>query len=181
MHSPTSPPGRSLTWHDRASRALGVDDPLPIDPDLSDADRAEAPGRHEPHHRAGLAGMAAVAAGGFFGATARYLLERAVPVSGSGFPLTTWLINTSGAFALGVVLTVLIERRRQTTATALLRAFACTGALGAWTTVSTLAGEADGLIRAGRPGLAVAYLAATFASGVVGTTTGIALGRQRAA
>jgi CrcB protein len=122
-------------------------------------------------------GLAAVAAGGFIGSLGRYGLEHAVPGAPTRFPLTTWLINTSGTFALGVIMTVLVGRRRSSATTALVRAFTCTGALGAWTTVSTFAGETDALVRAGKPSLAAGYLMATFASGIAGTTVGMILAR----
>ncbi len=168
-------------WVQRAWTAVGAGDRLPIDPDLSEADRAGPAESHEPHHHAGWPFLMAVAAGGWLGAIARYALERAVPGTETGFPITTWLINTSGAFVLGLILTLLIEHRRPTRGAPLVRAFACTGVLGAWTTVSTFAGEADVLVRSGRPLLAAGYLAATFAGGVLGTAAGIAVARRRTA
>lgn len=167
-------------WVERAWTAVGAGDRLPIDPDLSEADRVEPAASHEPHHQAGWPFLMAVAAGGCLGAIARYALERAVPGTQTGFPITTWLINTSGAFVLGLILTLLIERR-PTRGAPLVRAFACTGVLGAWTTVSTFAGEADVLVRSGRPVLAAGYLAATFAGGVLATAAGIGLARPRTA
>jgi len=53
--------------------------------------------------------LAAVMVGGALGAVARWAIELAIPPAG-GFPLATFLINVTGAFALGVVGVVLLER-----------------------------------------------------------------------
>jgi len=157
-------------------RRRGGAAPWPIDPDLDPSDPAEpAVGHHRrttPAHRLQPAVLAAIAAGGVLGAEARYLVERAWP-AGNGFPAATFAVNTSGAFALGLLLTVLLRRRPG----GLLRPFACVGFLGAWTTMSTLAVDTVALVRAGRAGLAVAYLGATVVAGLAAAVAGTAAGR----
>jgi CrcB protein len=121
--------------------------------------------------------LLAVAAGGFLGALARYELQLAWPVGGGRFPASTFVINTSGAFVLGLLLTVLLHRRASPL-WRYLRLFACMGALGAWTTMSTVAVEADSLVRGGDAGLAALYLAGTVAAGLGAAALGTAVGRR---
>ena len=69
-----------------------------------------------------------------------------------------------------------IERRPPTT---YLRPFAATGLLGGWTTYSTLAVETTTFAKDGDLATAAAYLALTFAAGLLAAVLGIALGRAR--
>jgi fluoride exporter len=165
----------------RASRQAGGER-LPLDPDL---DAGPGPGPACPHRRSPLpvrrshpAVLAAVAVGGAIGALARYEMELAWPVGSGHFPLATFVINTSGAFLLGLILTVSMEREGEwTPAWRYLRLFACVGVLGAWTTMSTIAVESDTLVRGGDAALALGYLAATMAAGVSAAVAGTATGR----
>lgn len=169
------------------AHALGADDDLPIDPDLSpDDDRL--PSRH---HRAGARGarprrggrrgdpwtLAVIFAGGFAGTLARYVVEDAWTSPAGHFPTATFAINTSGAFVLGLLLTVLLERLRARHR--LVRPFAVTGVLGGWTTYSTMVVEAVTIGHAGDVTLAAGYLAVTLVCGITGVALGIALGRSR--
>lgn len=117
--------------------------------------------------------VAAVAAGGFLGALGRYELGLAWPTSAGHFPWTTFTINISGSFLLGLVLALLLERGGPR----LARPFFCVGVLGAWTTMSTFAVEADLLIKGGHTATAAAYVLATLAVGVSATWVGVALAR----
>jgi CrcB protein len=116
--------------------------------------------------------LAAVAAGGALGAPARYAVGRLL--STGSFPWATFAVNAVGSFALGFVLVLFLERfppsRR-------LRPFVATGVLGAFTTYSTFAVETDLLVRAGRLGLAVAYVVATVAVGLAAVRAGMVVGR----
>jgi CrcB protein len=157
-------------------------DRLPIDPDLDPNDPSEpAPGHRRspvPVRRSHPGVLLAIAAGGFVGALARYELELTWPVLPGHFPSSTFIINTSGAFLLGLVLTVTIERdRARTSGWRYLRLFSCVGVLGAWTTMSTVAVESDALVRRGDAGTALAYLVATMAAGVAAAVVGTAVGR----
>lgn len=173
---PPPPGSRRLA---RIRRLLGRDARLPIDPDL---DPENGPGprragsRGRPGHGRNLDVLAAIGAGGFIGALGRYEAGLAFPSAPGEFPLTTFVINTSGAFVLGVILTLILERLRPTR---LLRPFACVGVLGAWTTMSTLATESAVLMKDGHPPTAVAYMAATLVCGIAATGTGIAFARRR--
>lgn len=54
--------------------------------------------------------MVPVAAGGFLGALVRDEGQLAWPVHAGRFPASTFVINTSGAFLLGWLLTVTVTR-----------------------------------------------------------------------
>ena len=136
---------------------------LPLDPDLP----ADPTGRSP-------AAVGAVAVGGFLGALARYELGLTWPTRSGHIPWATFTINTSGAFLLGLVLTVLVRTGRHNH---LFRPFFCVGVLGAWTTMSTFAVESDLLVRAHRPGFAVTYTALTVAAGIAGAWLGVVIGR----
>jgi fluoride exporter len=120
--------------------------------------------------------LAAVAAGGAMGTVARHAIALAVDQPPGVFPLATFGVNATGSFALGVVLVVLLERgppRR------LLRLpFLATGVLGAFTTYSTFAVQADLLVRDGRPALALTYVAGSLGAGLCGAWLGILTGRS---
>jgi len=143
---------------------------LPVDPDLAPVDASEGAGRRYPPDV-----LAAIAAGGFLGALARYEVGLAWPAHAGRFPAATFTINTSGAFLLGLLLTVILEHLRPAR---YLRPFACVGVLGAWTTMSTLAAETDLLVKGGHAVIAVAYAGATLAAGLGATVTGIGLARR---
>ena len=59
-----------------------------------------------------------------------------------------------------------------------IRPFFCVGVLGAWTTMSTFALEADLLVRDGHAATAIAYVVATVAFGVSSARLGMTLARQ---
>ncbi|MEU4622570.1 CrcB family protein [Actinoplanes sp. NPDC023801] len=105
--------------------------------------------------------LAAVAAGGVLGALARYALATTWPYTPGAFPWSTWVINVSGCFLIGVLNTRV--RRR------LPRLLLGTGFLGGYTTFSTAVVEISdaGLI----------YLAATLIGAVAAVTAGSLLAR----
>jgi CrcB protein len=161
---------------------VGADDHLPIDPDLDPDDpgepsRGHVPAPHTRDRRLHPAALAAIGVGGFLGAWGRYELTLAWPVSTHGFPWATFVVNTSGAFLLGAILTVVVEHVRAPRLREHLRHFACVGVLGSWTTMSALAVDTDSLVHDGHVGLAAAYVGATMAAGLLAVSAGIALGR----
>ena len=128
---------------------------LPVDPD------APAPVRHA---------LAAVAAGGSLGSAGRWWVSEAVPTAG-GFPWPTFLVNVSGALLIGVLMVVVSD---VVTDRPLLRPFLGVGVLGGWTTFSTYALEARGLLVAGEYALSSAYVVGSLALGLLATWVGIA-------
>jgi CrcB protein len=118
--------------------------------------------------------LAAVAAGALLGAPARYGVGRLLTAGPGAFPRATFAVNVAGAFALGFVMVLVLERFPPSR---YLRPFLATGGLGAFTTYSTFAVETDLLVRDGHVGMAAAYVAATVVAGFVAARAGILAGR----
>ncbi len=112
--------------------------------------------------------------GGALGTVARYAVSRALPGGVDSFPWATFWTNVSGAFVLGVLLTLVLERWPPTR---FVRPFAATGFVGAYTTWSTFMVETDELLAHGHAATALAYVSASLVVGLVAVATGIALGR----
>lgn len=119
--------------------------------------------------------VAAVAAGGALGATVRYALTLAWPTPAGGFPWATFWTNVSGCAAMGVLMVLVTE---VWAAHRLLRPFLGTGVLGGFTTFSTYAVDIRGLVDAGRPGVGLAYLAATLCAALAAVWLASAAARR---
>jgi CrcB protein len=88
-----------------------------------------------------------IAVGGFLGAIARYRLGLWIGTRvRSPFPWHTWLINISGAFALGVWLSTIHATSYETAWHHVTHPFT-TGFLGAYTTFSTFSVETVQLLK----------------------------------
>ncbi len=88
-----------------------------------------------------------IGAGGFIGAIARYVIGLWIGQKwGRIFPLGTFVINVSGSFLIGLLMTILTER---IIADANWRLFLVVGFLGAYTTFSSFEYETGGLFRDG--------------------------------
>jgi CrcB protein len=120
--------------------------------------------------------MAALAAGGALGTLVRYGIERAAPAAPDGFPWATLVVNVTGAFLLGVVVTLVVERWP---GDRFLRPLLAVGFCGGFTTFSTLAVEIDQRIQHGHSGVAAAYLGVTLVAGLGAALAGITLARGR--
>lgn len=122
-----------------------------------------------------LRNLALVAAGGAVGAVARVALAVTFPVAEDALPWTTFAENVVGAFALALVLTLLAERL---TTDRNVRLFVCTGALGAFTTYSTLATELSHRLLGGHLTLAVTYATASVILGLFAALAGARAARS---
>jgi fluoride exporter len=122
-----------------------------------------------------LRNLALVAAGGAVGAVARVALAAAFPVVADAYPWTTFAENVIGAFALALVLTLLAERF---TTDRNVRLVVCTGALGAFTTYSTLATELSHRLLDGHLALAAAYATASITLGLLAAFAGARAARS---
>jgi CrcB protein len=116
-----------------------------------------------------------VALGGALGAAARYAFGGWVAGrAGDGFPWGTMVVNVSGAFLIGLVLALSLDR-------AMIgsdwRLFLTTGILGGYTTFSTLSFEPVALMETGSWVLAAANMLGSAGAGVIAVMAGLVLGR----
>lgn len=115
-----------------------------------------------------------VVAGGAVGAVARVAIAARFAADAGAVPWSTFVTNVSGAFVLGVVLTLLVDRPGVPSE---VRLAICTGALGAFTTYSTLAWEIVDRLSAGHVVLGTGYALGTVFAGVAAAASGVALAR----
>lgn len=118
----------------------------------------------------------AVGIGGALGALARYGLGVLVTDrAGAGFPWATFLVNVSGAFALGLLFVMLTEAVE---VAPWLRAGLTVGFLGAYTTFSTLALDTVLLAEDGRWPAAALNALGSVGAGLLAVLAGLAVGRS---
>lgn len=142
---------------------------LPFDSDIEVDDRGGGRPRAVHHHKRYLA---LVAAGGTVGTAAREGITLALPRIGD-FPLATFLINITGAFLLGLLLEALARGGPDAGARRTLRLLLGTGALGGFTTYSTLATDSALLLRQGDALVALEYALVTLILGALASWTGV--------
>lgn len=117
----------------------------------------------------------AVAAGGALGAGSRYGLDRLIERrSFAVFPWSTFTINVSGCFLIGLVIAALVDRHE---APEWVRVGLVVGVLGGYTTFSTFAQETLDLARADEVAVAFLYSLGSLSVGVLAVLGGTALGR----
>lgn len=118
--------------------------------------------------------LLAVFVGGGAGAVCRYGLGRSIGERYDGaFPLGTFLINVTGCFALGLLISFIIRAGHQS---ALLTALIATGFLGGYTTFSTYVLEGVILYADGSRRAAVLSLLAPVFGGLLAASAGAAAG-----
>jgi fluoride exporter len=117
-------------------------------------------------------GMAALVLAGGSAGTALRLLVGSLIASPPSFPVSTFAINVSGAFLLGVVygLTAHVTARAQR-----LRALLGTGVLGGYTTYSMFAVGTDGLILTDQFAATIAYALPTVVLGTLAAGLGMSI------
>ena len=113
--------------------------------------------------------VALVFVGGTFGCATRGALGLLFPAT--GFPWTTLVINVTGAFLLGLLLTLLAGRGPGTG----VRLFLGTGFLGGYTTYSTLATDTVLMLGGGTVWAGLLYAVATLVLGAVMTWSGMVI------
>lgn len=116
----------------------------------------------------------AVLVGGMVGGGARIGLSSAVTDLGR-WPWGTFVVNITGALALGYLLTRSLRSPRA----ALLIPLLGTGLLGSYTTFSTFSLETWRLMESGEVGVALGYAIASVALGFAAAVTGMRLARTR--
>lgn len=147
---------------------------LPIDPDTAGDTVAEGRHRWWVFVRTHADVLAVISAGGALGSLGRWGVGEVLPWSGTTFPWATFLVNVSGALALGVLMVFVVEvwpSRRYA------RPFVGVGLLGGWTTFSTYVLEARDLLAVDRPATAFVYVGGSLVAGLVAVWLGIAAAR----
>ncbi|MFI5274778.1 MAG: fluoride efflux transporter FluC [Ktedonobacterales bacterium] len=123
---------------------------------------------------ASVALVVAIGLAGALGAAARFgVAEWSARHWRGPFPLGTLLINVSGAFVLGLVLSAAPVRAPLPSG---MRAVLGTGFLGGYTTFSTLCFETHASARLGRIHSAWLNAVSSLALGILAAALGIALG-----
>jgi CrcB protein len=149
---------------------------VPLDPDRDVGPIGGFGG--QPRSRRGLGPqamiMVSLAFGGALGAITRYAISLGLPTEPERFPWDTFVVNISGSFVLGFLLIIVIRRFPRDR---LARPVIGTGFIGAYTTFSTFMVESIQLVRAGDPGTAVAYIAASLVVGLLAVFIGMAAAR----
>jgi CrcB protein len=118
-----------------------------------------------------------VLAGAGFGGLARYVAGSWIMLKyGGRFPLGTLIINVSGSFLIGVLMTLLTERLNPHPN---WRLFLVVGFLGGYTTFSSFEYEIFQSVRDGARWMAMLYLTGSVALGYLGVWTGAVLTARR--
>lgn len=123
-----------------------------------------------------MKGIILVSIGGALGAVARHILVSLVAQGWKGsFPLGTWIVNISGSFVIGLLLTLINDRAEINPEWRLLLAV---GFIGAYTTFSTFEYEALRLLQTGQLSTAIIYVTGSVIVGLLAVWTGVAAARQ---
>jgi len=132
---------------------------------------------HVPAHRRELhrRTLVVIALGGAVGALSRYGVGLVLPTVPGRFPWGTFVINVVGCLLIGVLMVLVTD---VFTGRPLLRPFLGGGVLGGFTTFSTYANEARGLLRPGSEPVAFGYLAGTLVSALLAVLVGMVLARR---
>ena len=98
-----------------------------------------------------------IAFGGAIGSLTRYLIGIFLQNTKSGFPLSTFLVNVIGSFAIGIIFYVLKDTNNEN-----LKAFIIIGLLGGFTTFSAFSIDVLNLIIEKQYFTSMLYISMTF-------------------
>ncbi|SDO02568.1 CrcB family protein [Geodermatophilus sp. DSM 45219] len=116
------------------------------------------------------------ALGGALGALARWGVATALPHSPGAWPWATLLVNLTGCLLLGALTAALAARVPEP---GWVRPLLAVGVLGGYTTYSAFAVETVGMVEAGAPLLALAYVLGSVLGGVLAVAAGALAVRSR--
>ena len=116
-----------------------------------------------------------IALGGALGAVSRFLLGNAVSKAiGSALPYGTFVVNVIGCFAMGLLMTIIVDRELLPASWGL---FLCVGLLGGFTTFSSFAYEGLMLLNEGRLLAVLTYVGGSVGLGLVAAAAGVLCAR----
>jgi CrcB protein len=119
----------------------------------------------------------AVLAGAGLGGLARYAASTWITEKYAGrFPLGTFLINITGSFLIGILMTLFTERWQSSHN---LRLFLVVGVLGGYTTFSSFEYETYRSVTDGARWMGMFYVVASVVVGYLGVWLGAALAARR--
>ncbi len=120
---------------------------------------------------------AVVLAGAGLGGLLRYTLGTWIMAKfGGRFPLGTFMINVSGAFLIGLLMTVLTERTQPHPN---WRLFLVVGVLGGYTTFSSFEYETYQAVRDGARAMGLLYVTGSVLAGYLAVWLGAVLATRR--
>jgi fluoride exporter len=121
--------------------------------------------------------LLAVTAGGGIGSLMRYLIGTAIMQRfGGRFPLGTFVINITGSFLIGLLMTLLTEKFAPHPNWRLLLVI---GFLGGYTTFSSFEYETFQSVRGGGHWLALGYVVSSVILGYAGVWLGVVVASRR--
>ena len=115
---------------------------------------------------------AVIAVGGALGSLGRWGVAKLLPDRAGELPWSVLLVNLTGSLLLGVLAALMLTVWRDVR---YVRPFLGVGVLGGYTTFSTYALDGHDLLAAGRPAVALAYLAGSVVAGLVAVAVGLSL------
>lgn len=114
--------------------------------------------------------------GGGLGSLLRYVMSGLVyRLTSLGFPYGTVVVNVTGCFAIGFLMTAMAARFDDSPA---LKVFLTIGLLGGFTTYSSFSYETIALIQEAKPAAAVMNIGITLTGCLAGAWLGLGLGRM---
>ena len=118
----------------------------------------------------------AIMFGGAIGAVSRFLVATLVTsLYSTAFPLGTFVINVTGSFFIGFLMTLFLNR---TAIHVNWRLFLVTGILGGYTTFSSFEWEALAALRSGAEALSFLYLGSSVVLGLAAAWLGLLIANR---
>jgi CrcB protein len=146
----------------------------PVDPDVTAEDLALPGAAHRHRPSLDLTRLVMVVAGGFCGGLVRYEVVDHWPTQPGHFPWPIFVVNTAGAFVLGLVVIVVLD---VLAGSRYLRPLLGAGFCGALTTFSSVAVGVDQLVKHGHVVVGLGYLLGSLVAGLAAAALGAAAGR----